>query len=497
MAATSQDEVTLTWMKSVFSDKPETKVASWFNTLQGEEISAISDLQSLSDSDWGSLSLPLAVRKRLQIAANEFKSQPSDLAASGQGSFIDDRKLTQIDCIVMDISCSMKAKSAIDRDKTREDVSKILFLALVDKLIGLEMPHAVGLIAFGQTVLPIGEFSRDFSKFQDELGRLDANQGATKLYDAILDASNMIENFASEHKSEMAEDCAKRIFVLTDGEDNSSKTTAWELAHSLQSRSFVLDAIPVAGPNQTLQAVSIASKGLALCVNSEAKAMELFENEALLALCRREEAEKPPQIKCAADLRNLCSKGVEQKETIVAAVPAQVNQATISGGDAVKKVQDAMKSAPQKSGGAMTRLLKELKDLERDPPADCSAGVSESDPFHWNASILGPEGTPYEGGVFMLYFQFPPDYPFKPPKVRFSTKIFHMNVNSNGAICLDILKENWSPALTVAKVLLSIRSLMSDPNPDDPLDSFKAQLYLQENERYHREAKEWTKKYAT
>ena len=78
-------------------------------------------------------------------------------------------------------------------------------------------------------------------------------------------------------------------------------------------------------------------------------------------------------------------------------------------------------------------------------------------------------GSPYSGGVFFLDIQFPVDYPFKPPKVTFRTRIYHCNVNSSGQICLDILKEQWSPALTISKVLLSICSLLTDANPHDPL----------------------------
>uniref|UniRef100_A0A8D2HYL1 E2 ubiquitin-conjugating enzyme n=2 Tax=Euarchontoglires TaxID=314146 RepID=A0A8D2HYL1_UROPR len=116
--------------------------------------------------------------------------------------------------------------------------------------------------------------------------------------------------------------------------------------------------------------------------------------------------------------------------------------------------------------------------------------------FHWQATIMGPNDSPYQGGVFFLTIHFPTDYPFKPPKVAFTTKIYHPNINSNGSICLDILRSQWSPALTVSKVLLSICSLLCDPNPDDPLVPEIAHTYKADREKYNRLAREWTQKYA-
>merc|ERR1712096_272689 len=103
---------------------------------------------------------------------------------------------------------------------------------------------------------------------------------------------------------------------------------------------------------------------------------------------------------------------------------------------------------------------------------------------------------PYEGGLFFLKIQFPQDYPFKPPKIKFQTKIYHCNINDKGGICLDILKEQWSPALTLKKVLISICSLLHDPNPDDPLVPEIAKLYKTNRAAHDNAAREYTERNA-
>ena len=145
---------------------------------------------------------------------------------------------------------------------------------------------------------------------------------------------------------------------------------------------------------------------------------------------------------------------------------------------------------------AIKRLQKELVDMEKDAPSNCSAGLMNDDLFSWKATLIGPSGTPYEGGVFYLKIFFPSDFPFKPPKITFETPIYHPNINSSGAICLDILKDNWSPALTISKVLLSICSLLTDPNPNDPLVSDIANIYKTNRLQYDNNARDFTLKYA-
>ena len=144
----------------------------------------------------------------------------------------------------------------------------------------------------------------------------------------------------------------------------------------------------------------------------------------------------------------------------------------------------------------INRVKQELIDLQENPVQNCSAGPIKDDLTHWQATIFGPDETPYSGGIFKLDIEFTKEYPFKPPKIVFVTPIYHCNVNKRGGICLDILKDQWSPALTISKVLLSLCSLLSEPNPDDPLMPEIAKLLKDNKAQHDSQAREFTLQYA-
>uniref|UniRef100_A0A2S2NXX4 E2 ubiquitin-conjugating enzyme n=1 Tax=Schizaphis graminum TaxID=13262 RepID=A0A2S2NXX4_SCHGA len=189
-------------------------------------------------------------------------------------------------------------------------------------------------------------------------------------------------------------------------------------------------------------------------------------------------------------------RGVTATLPAVAAVQATPPSSPSIGGETTKEVKQNPKMSKSLSTSTK-RIQKELAEITLDPPPNCSAGPKGDNVFEWVSTILGPPGSVYEGGVFFLDIHFTPEYPFKPPKVTFRTRIYHCNINSQGVICLDILKDNWSPALTISKVLLSICSLLTDCNPADPLVGSIATQYLQNREEHDRIARLWTKRYAT
>ncbi|KAI8063628.1 ubiquitin-conjugating enzyme/RWD-like protein [Gongronella butleri] len=142
------------------------------------------------------------------------------------------------------------------------------------------------------------------------------------------------------------------------------------------------------------------------------------------------------------------------------------------------------------------RIRKEIDDIKQDTAASLELALTDR-MDHYFAVIKGPIDSPYEGGSFLVDIRLESEFPFKPPTMRFLTKVYHPNVSSQtGAICLDILKDNWSPALSLRTALISLQSLLSSPVPDDPQDAQVAFHYKRDYNDFCREAENWTRTYA-
>jgi len=145
----------------------------------------------------------------------------------------------------------------------------------------------------------------------------------------------------------------------------------------------------------------------------------------------------------------------------------------------------------------LRRVNKEISDCKNDKSSNIKIELIDESPFHLKGSFPGPEGTPYEGGHFEVDIVIPTTYPFQPVKMKFITKVYHPNISSaSGAICLDILKDAWSPVLTLKSTLISLQSLLCSPEPNDPQDAEVAKHFTASKGSFDETARYWTQIYA-
>lgn len=149
---------------------------------------------------------------------------------------------------------------------------------------------------------------------------------------------------------------------------------------------------------------------------------------------------------------------------------------------------------------ASKRLFNEYKNLTSSPPDGITAGpISESNLFLWEALIAGPPGTPYAGGLFPATLTFPTDYPLSPPTMRFQCELFHPNVYPNGTVCISILhapgddpnhyeqaSERWSPIQSTEKILISVMSMLAEPNDESPANVEAAKMWREHRAEFEK-----------
>jgi ubiquitin-protein ligase len=136
------------------------------------------------------------------------------------------------------------------------------------------------------------------------------------------------------------------------------------------------------------------------------------------------------------------------------------------------------------------RLVNEIKMLKKDPIPDINLIFDTDNIYEINAIIKGPEDTIYQTGTFKLSIRIPDDYPIKPPSIRFLNPIFHPNIYRDGKICLDVLLNEWSPVQNIRTILISIISLLADPNPNSPANRDAANLYLKDINQFNKKVLE-------
>nr|CAB3267440.1 ubiquitin-conjugating enzyme E2 G2-like [Phallusia mammillata] len=159
-------------------------------------------------------------------------------------------------------------------------------------------------------------------------------------------------------------------------------------------------------------------------------------------------------------------------------------------------------------GSALKRLMAEYKQLSLNPPEGIVAGpVNEENFFEWEALILGPAETPFDGGVFKTSLLFPTDYPMSPPKMRFISDMFHPNIYPDGRVCISILHspgddpmgyetsaERWSPVQSIEKILLSVMSMLAEPNPESGANVDASKMWRDDREQFDKQAERLVRK---
>ena len=396
------------------------------------------------------------------------------------------------ECIVVVVDRSGSMGINVFPNFSRLDVVKQLFKTFADRTNAYVYPHAIGLTVFDLQVTMITNVSETIGLFQNALDSIEKGRG-TSLWDALFDTIRQLDAFSVKYK-----DSILRILCLSDGEDTKSKHKPLEIVQLLQSKGIVLDCVLLGKGNTTAKALAHASNGCAFHPKSHAEALRLFQMETVLSIRERLVGQRKAEVNSEVDLamfENTDNYPYDQQPP--RPPPVEMKKAVTSP---QKILYRAGLSNPVGLAAPLVqrakRLLAEISKYQKDPHPNLHIYPCEDQLDFWRILLVGPQGTPYEGGVYLLYAKFPVNYPQNPPEIRFVTSIYHCNVNGHGKICHSVLDRNYISDMSIRQIFDCLFGLLLEPEPDDPLDSALAEEYFLDRHKYDREAQLCTQTHA-
>ncbi|XP_042354028.1 uncharacterized protein LOC121951668 [Plectropomus leopardus] len=413
-----------------------------------------------------------------------------NLLAARTGDQRDDQKFVttrtpkEAILVLIDTSSSMEEECYGSAGIKKINIVKELFDNFATRTMAYDFYHVIGLVKFDSLVKILHTFTENLENFKDHIRNIEAS-GCTLLYDALRRGAIELEKVKMRFP-----DCRLRIICLTDGHDSGSSVEPDVVTAKLLKSNIIVDSVLLGDvKNNMLHGISNATGGCCFNPQTTKEGLKLFEIETVLSLEQRNLKEKldPSSVSQHHLSRIFTTHGYDEcPET---ALPSQINsKVTVTESALKKKIRESKGWFLEKD----KRILEELKSLHCNPHPFFRVFPSESDFTFWRILMEGPPDTPYKKGVFELYCQFGPDYPTKPPVVRFVTQVYHCNVNSVGRICHNIFDRNYNAHITMREILEAVFGLLIIPEPDDPLDSILAEEFLTSRETYEQEAEKHT-----
>eukprot|EP01083_Nonionella_stella_P316311 1146335_1 len=365
---------------------------------------------------------------------------------------------------------------------SRLDVVKCYWSAFLNRSKAYDYANHIGLIVFDSSVETSCHLSPLYERFRKRVEEVEV-RGCTALRDAMKEAcKQLMEWKLRDHKKRSK--CNLRIIALTDGEDNQSSISDVNLTQILLRHGITADAIMIGNHNHSLHAICSATGGYVFYPLTFRDGLRIFELETFLSM-----AERP--ARSTTRINNICSQQELNKYGETSVDICDENHAP--PGRQIEMIQKPTQSLEKAIGKNQNqnnqklrsrKVIREMSSIMRDPHPFWDIYVQDENIFFWKLVLEGPNDTPYEGAVFLLYLELGNDYPDRAPKMRFITPIKHVNVNSYGRICHSIFDRNYAPDTKIRDILNNVYGLLLHPDWDDPLDSVLRQEYADDKHAF-------------